>query len=376
MLGMPARFCRASSLALFLIFLVWTAGGQKSADGPSRAARAYLDQALDLMQKTALYRESINWSQLRAETLARATNARTTIDTYPAIAFALTQLKEHHSFLEPPDNLAAAQRLEIVAEMQKVKGPGPAPNRRSPFAARKKILGHLDRHAEKRFAHVVVPMFIPPYAEDEKNQADSQKFADQLHALVVQLHAQEPDGWVIDLRGNGGGDMWPMLAGIGAVLGEGDVGAFVYPDGKREPWFYKRGQAGTRPSGSEQEIGSQIKQQPFAFREVSWVAVLFDRGTGSSGEALAICFAGRPRERSFGEHTANYSTANEDETLSDGAVLHLSVGVYADRTGRQYPEGIDPDAGVRSPDHRPTEGNDLVLHAAEDWLAAQTAVSR
>jgi C-terminal processing protease CtpA/Prc len=28
-------------------------------------------------------------------------------------------------------------------------------------------------------------------------------------------------GWIVDLRNNGGGNMWPMLTGIGSILGEG-----------------------------------------------------------------------------------------------------------------------------------------------------------
>ena len=31
-------------------------------------------------------------------------------------------------------------------------------------------------------------------------------------------------GWIVDLRGNSGGNMWPMLAGVGPVLGEGVAG--------------------------------------------------------------------------------------------------------------------------------------------------------
>ena len=36
-------------------------------------------------------------------------------------------------------------------------------------------------------------------------------------------------GWIVDLRGNGGGNMWPMLAGIGPILGEGIAGYFIDP---------------------------------------------------------------------------------------------------------------------------------------------------
>src|SRR5215472_14120537 len=46
------------------------------------------------------------------------------------------------------------------------------------------------------------------------------------------------------------GNMWPMLAGIGAVLGEGDLGTYVSPDGDHTTWFYKAGKAGERsPKG-------------------------------------------------------------------------------------------------------------------------------
>src|SRR5215467_11872212 len=78
---------------------------QESPDGISPAAKAYLEQALDLMQKDALHKKSIDWAQVRKETLARAKGAQTTFDTYPAIAFAFTQLQERHSWLQLPDSM-------------------------------------------------------------------------------------------------------------------------------------------------------------------------------------------------------------------------------------------------------------------------------
>ena len=33
------------------------------------------------------------------------------------------------------------------------------------------------------------------------------------------------------LRGNGGGNMWPMIAGVGPLLGEGPLGYFIGPIG-------------------------------------------------------------------------------------------------------------------------------------------------
>jgi C-terminal processing protease CtpA/Prc len=233
--------------------------------------------------------------------------------------------------------------------------------------------GHIDRRDGRVFAHVAVTMCVGRYSEWEKNAGDFQEFAEKLHAIVVDLQAQKPAGWLIDLRGNGGGNMWPMLAGIGAVLGEGDLGIFLSADGERVPWFYNAGKAGTRDSKGEVEIAAHVEKAPFGLPDLPWVAVLLDRSTASSGEAVAISFTGRPRERSFGEHTAGFSTSNERYPLSDGAALFLCVGIEADRTGHRYPDGIDPDIKLPAPDSRPAEEKDPVLQAAESWLAAQTS---
>jgi carboxyl-terminal processing protease len=377
MLAAHTRIRRIAPYVTLLVVIAATySSAQEAQRGISPAARTYLEQALDLMQQNALNKSSIDWVHVREETLDRANHAKTTADTYPAIAFALTELKEHHSFFQLPDNLSAAERKTVSAEINKVRGPSDLDASRSPFAPQKEMQGHIDRRDGKAFAHVVVPMCVGKYSEWEKNAADFQEFAEKLHAIVMDLLEQKPDGWLIDLRGNGGGNMWPMLAGIGAVLGEGDLGIFLSADEERVPWFYKAGKAGTRDSKGREEISAHVDKPPFALPELPWVAVLLDRSTASSGEAVAISFSGRPRERSFGEHTAGFSTSNEGYPLSDGAALFLCVGIEVDRTGHRYPDGLDPDVKLPAPDSRLKEEKDVVLQAAQDWLAAQTTSSR
>ena len=38
--------------------------------------------------------------------------------------------------------------------------------------------------------------------------------------------------------------MWPMIAGVGPILGESTLGYFVDADGEMSPWFYEDGRAG------------------------------------------------------------------------------------------------------------------------------------
>jgi len=368
--------CTRSTLfaALLLTACAPSSLAQTNAAEISESARTYLNGVLDTMEKRALNRDSIDWKRVRAETFALAANARTTTDTYVAIAHAIGELKERHSFLMLPDSLDKERKQTIQAQMRaelsKTRGAAPSGSRAmSPFASRE-MEGHLDRQDGKVFAHIVVPHCSPQYTEWNKNRPYFEEFTKKLHGIVVDLLAQKPDGWLVDLRGNGGGNMWPMLAGIAPILDEGDLGSFQKPGGESSIWFLKEGKISSRASAGK-IVQSRVPDPPGSGAGPAWVAVLFDRGTASSGEAVAISFAGRPRTRSFGEHTAGYSTANESIPLSDGAMLLLCTSVEADRTGRRYPDGLDPDTPLPAPDSRPAEDADAVAQAAKDWIASQ-----
>lgn len=66
------------------------------------------------------------------------------------------------------------------------------------------------------------------------------------------------------------------------------------------------------------------------------VAVLTDSQTASSGQAIVAAFKGRPHTCSFGPPTYGVPTANQEEQLSDGALMVLTLAVDADRTGHRY----------------------------------------
>src|SRR5262249_25917671 len=57
--------------------------------------------------------------------------------------------------------------------------------------------------------------------------------------LSQQIHARAIEGvrgWLVDLRRNGGGNMWPMLAGLVSIIGTDHLGDFVDRQGRRVPW--------------------------------------------------------------------------------------------------------------------------------------------
>jgi C-terminal processing protease CtpA/Prc len=101
------------------------------------------------------------------------------------------------------------------------------------------------------------------------------------------------------------------------------------------------------------------------------VAVLIDGGTGSSGEAIALAFRGRPNTRSFGAATAGFATANRGAALPDGANMVVTTGFMVDRRGVEAGERLHPDEPVPGPPSGWPFATDMVAATATRWLTAQ-----
>ncbi len=146
------------------------------------------------------------------------------------------------------------------------------------------------------------------------------------------------------------------------MLGDGVVGSFVVPGQGPVEWAYRDGAA---------MLGGRVQvpapAAPYRLRTPAPpVAVLTDRSTASSGEAVAVAFRGLRNARSFGEATAGLSSANENYTLPDSAMILLTVALDADRTGTVYGGPLAPDEPVPG-----APGADAPLAAALRWLAGR-----
>jgi len=234
----------------------------------------------------------------------------------------------------------------------------------SPFRARRVPEGAMVADAASPIADVVVPLFASP------NRREVDDFATTVQNVIAQLASRHPCGWIVDLRGNGGGNMWAMMAGIGPILGEGEPGAVVHGDASNEKWFYENGRAGLRDDPQDPDY-ARTTGVPVTLNGAPPTAVLIDRDTGSSGEGIAIAFHGRPDTRFFGESTFGAATSTFPYPLSDGAEIYLVTGVMRDRKGNEYPDGVTPDQEILSEATITT--NDPVIRAATDWLVGQHA---
>jgi carboxyl-terminal processing protease len=304
---------------------------------PSAQVKAYLNKAIAIVQQNALVQDSIPWAQTQAEMMSFASGMQQESEAHVIVDYLLGILRlygdNHSSFKRP--QAAMAYKAEQVA------GEPPKPEA---------------RYLAEGIGYIAVPSFA------SVNNIRSLNFATDIQRLIQTLDTNHTvSGWIVDLRNNGGGNMYPMIAGLGPLLGDATLGYFV--KGKYEvPWAYRKGEAYNGKPGGTMKV-----ETPYQLRnQQPRVAVLIGPRTASSGEMTAISFLGRPATRFFGAPTAGYTTANQGFELPDGAKINLAVSVTADRNHKKYPQRLTPDEEVKS---HPQDTADQPLEAAKAWLA-------
>ena len=148
-------------------------------------------------------------------------------------------------------------------------------------------------------------------------------FARQIQHLIADLDsAQTVTSWVVDLRQNEGGNMGPMIAVLGPLLGEGRLGYFV--KGKHQAaWGYRNGTVYVKKTAHRDwtSVPAPYRLQQAGAR----VAVLI-------GPLTALSFMGRDNTRFFGLPTG--ATRRATSITSWRTVLCCSLLVVYRPIGR------------------------------------------
>lgn len=300
-----------------------------AAASPSAAAATYLNSIIDLARANSINRQTIDWTAYRNAVFAEAGSAQTIAELAPAIRVAITLLRDGHSSYRPVSGST------IFVSLRSCSAPSPVP-----------------LSVPANIGSVAVGGF-----SGTTEQANA--YARQIQDAIAAADRDSLIGWIVDLRSNGGGNMWPMIAGLGPILGDGPLGYFLGPTGSETLWEYR--------SGASYSGGFAITtvSPPYTLRRTApRVAVLSDNRIASSGEATFIAFRHRPNTRSFGQATCGLSTANSTYTLSDGALLNMTTALMADRVKTPFGDSIAPDEVISDPNQ--------TIQRAIAWLQTGT----
>ena len=182
------------------------------------------------------------------------------------------------------------------------------------------------------------------------NPEENLKYATILREEIQNLDQNQISGWIVDVRENEGGNMWPMIAGLNPLIQDGIVGFFA-SNKTITNWYSK----------SIKPIGVKRMTNNYKCKDLSKkIAVLISDKTASSGEMTAISLLGRENSKTFGNKTAGYTTANAMYKLSNGATLLLAVSYSMDKNKKKYTDGINPEVWI--------EENEDILGGAVKWL--------
>lgn len=294
-----------------------------------------------MIHSNAIYTPAAGWTQTEREARKMAAAAKTPADTYGAIIYTVGQLQQagdmHAGFINP-----ANAKLEAQAETTSGSALTAAP-----------VVSRLARR---------IGLVELPAIGSQPDSKNARHYARTALASISALQAKaHPCGWILDLRDDSGGDMYPMLLAVGPILGDGRAIGFVDKSGT--PAFVSY--SNMTLSGGGQVVRSPIKVEDI--EPLPPVAILTGLETLSSGEAVTIAFRTRRNTRSFGEPTGGATNSPQAYRLADGAIIHLSTDWDVDRDGNVYRHAITPDT--------PVNGGDA-LAAARHWLLSGDACSR
>jgi len=297
-------------------------------DPPSKEVKKFIEEFTDIIKQNAIYKDSLNWAAMQPDIDKLSKGLKTVNEAAVVTAYIMGKLRaagDHHSFIQ----------TRISAEGYAKSDLDPA----RPYA---KLLNG-------KIGYINVPGFA------SINDTAGVHFATAIQQLIHGLDsANVINGWIVDLRNNSGGNMWPMIAGLGPLIGNGTLGYFVNARYENK-WVYKNG-----------NDGSVSVKNPYTVKSPGTkIAVLIGPGTVSSGEATVISFIGKPNVKLLGQPTGGYTTANNGFKLSNGAYLYLATSYEADRNKKKYLGKISPDILVDKP---AKDNNDPAIDAATNWI--------
>lgn len=291
-----------------LLFLLLLFGCQSTDEGASLHTR-YVKAVFKLLDQHIINEKGISLDSLERDLLSKI-NHHTSKDAIHQLLRQAVRGINKHSDLFPPNEFS--ERINTPEQI--------APRGRI-------IYDHM--------AYVYVP---PCEAIDSIH---SNIYTDSLQSLIRKLYNSKPAGWIIDLRDNSGGNMYAMIAGMGPLFPQGDLG---YQIGKtEEAWYFKK----VHPSGEVDFIALADSADEFP-RKLPIVGLINEK-TASAAEGLAISLKCYPKSILIGQKTYGIATGNESFFLSDSACLNITTTIMADCNNVKYPNGVRPNVEIDDP---------------------------
>lgn len=324
--------------------------------------QALLHEAIGILSTRPIGADRVDWASVEARLLPAIAPEDPAKSAHAAIRESIAALGDPHASFMSPDEHQAWRDAQIRPPPASDPPPAePAPARETTPTGR---IPTTPEAAE--LSHAIAYIILPDCGSGDP--AALQQYALELRRLILAAQTLKPGGWIIDLRLNGGGNVWPMLLGLQPLIGEGTCAMSIEPGGTARFGCDAKSVWIDWPDGSRQiQLTIEPREGAHAISPAP-IAVLIGGWTMSSAEITAAALKGIPGARLFGEPTAGLTTVTSFFELSDGSVLVLPVGAVAGRDGIPIFGPILPDEPVDSSEWPGPD--DAVSAAAQAWITS------
>ena len=179
-----------------------------------------LEEIFGLLRKNYVNKDAFDLDGLSLEAKRKLESSASCEDAYDALNWCFKQMKEPHSFVMPAIKAATYNNDTNFLQFK--------PN----------LADLVEELRVEQLDPETAYITIPPISSSDEGVATL--MADSLQSIIARLDRQGVSRWMLDLRANTGGNCWPMLAGVGPLLGEGVCGYFIRNE-ERVPIVYKSG---------------------------------------------------------------------------------------------------------------------------------------
>jgi len=194
----------------------------------------------------------------------------------------------------------------------------------------------------KNIGYINMPSMLMINLSQDSLNLETQKMYDKIRDVNK---SREIKGWVLDLRFNGGGNVFPMLAALHTLLGDtivynaiDDNGVNISTQKIKNGGIYSDGKLEAKVSVSV-EPDTDVP-----------VALIFNRLTGSSGEDILVAFKNRKNVVFIGSRSNGLLTGNKLIALPFNSKIALTTSYIVD-INNQYEAYITPDIEVHKEDN-------------------------
>jgi hypothetical protein len=321
-----------------------------------------LDSIIQIAKRESLYTKNVQWDLLEQE-LHQALKPTDSLSALKLpIHKLLRALNDHHGF-------ATINNEQVGANIQKKRNVPYEYNTQAYYSVTSTIFQYFMKHPDaiksKMLDGNIAYIQIPPISNNNGDEKINLKFTVDIREKLCTLAQHNPKGYIIDLRANLGGNMYPMFNGLGLLFPNALVGGDS-KDGKtfHAQWQFKEGvfHYGDYYQEYIPELNCKHIKHDLP------IAVLIGRYTTSSGEALASSLKGLPNVKLFGETTSGYSTSNSWMLISENLAFNPAVAVYMSQDKTAHYDGIHPDVYNDAPFNFESPTTGLLIDQVRLWM--------